>query len=89
FPIPTGGCGIPPTAAAYSVNVTVVPDGMLSYLTTWPAGASQPGVSTLNSWDGAVVANAALVPAGTSGAISVYVTNPTHVILDVNGYFAP
>jgi len=46
-------------------------------------------VSTLNSWDGAVVANAAIVPAGTSGAISVYVTNRTHVILDINGYFAP
>ena len=27
------------------------------------------------------MANAAIVPAGTSGAISVYVTNPTHVIL--------
>ncbi len=89
FPIPTSGCGIPSTAAAYSVNVTVVPDGMLSYLTTWPTGASQPGVSTLNSWDGTVVANAAIVPAGTSGAISVYVTNRTHVILDINGYFAP
>jgi hypothetical protein len=36
-----------------------------------------------------VVANAAIVPAGTNGAISIYVTNPTQVILDINGYFAP
>jgi len=35
------------------------------------------------------VANAAIVPAGTNGAISIFVTNPTHVILDINGYFAP
>ncbi len=90
FPIPSSGCNIPSAAAAYSVNVTVVPgEGMLQYLTTWPTGAGQPLVSTLNSWDGTVVANAAIVPAGTGGAISVYVTNRTHVILDINGYFAP
>jgi hypothetical protein len=76
-------------AAAYSLNVTVVPEGPLYYLTTWPTGSSQPTVSTLNSFDGRVVANAAIVPAGTNGAISVYVTDPTQVILDINGYFAP
>jgi hypothetical protein len=89
FTIPASGCYVPPTAAAYSLNVTVVPDGVLSYLTTWPTGLVQPFVSTLNSFDGAVVANAAIVPAGTGGAISVFVTNQTDVILDINGYFAP
>jgi len=89
FPIPSGGCNIPSTAAAYSLNVTVVPEGMLSYLTAWPTGSPQPLVSTLNSFDGAVVANAAIVPAGADGAISIYTTNPTHVILDIDGYFAP
>jgi hypothetical protein len=89
FPIPSSVCGMPATAAAYSLNVTVVPDGPLGYLTAWPTGSEQPFVSTLNSGDGSVVANAAIVPAGTSGAISVYVTGPTHVILDINGYFAP
>jgi beta-glucanase (GH16 family) len=89
FTIPASGCGIPATAAAYSMNVTVVPDGVLSYLTAWPTGAGQPLVSTLNSFDGAVVANAAIVPAGPDGAISLYVTHPTQVILDINGYFAP
>ncbi len=89
FPIPESGCGIPMTAAAYSMNVTVVPDGRLSYLSAWPTGSSQPVVSTLNSWDGAVVANAAIVPAGTNGGISLYTSEPTHVILDINGYFAP
>ena len=55
----------------------------------WPTGSPRPQVSTLNSFDGAVVANAAVVPAGTGGAISVFVTNQTHVILDIDGYFAP
>jgi hypothetical protein len=35
------------------------------------------------------VANAAIVPAGTNGSISIHVTHPTQVILDINGYFAP
>ena len=89
FPIPGSGCDIPATAAAYSLNVTVVPQEPLWYLTAWPTGSTRPGVSTLNSWDGAVAANEAIVPAGTNGAIDVFVTSPTHVILDINGYFAP
>ncbi len=89
FTIPDSGCGVPNTATAYSVNVTVVPEGRLSFLTVWPAGAPQPVVSTLNSWDGSVVANAAIVPAGQNGGISVFVTDRTHLVLDINGYFAP
>ena len=89
FAIPAGGCSVPATAAAYSMNVTVVPDGVLSFLTAWPTGVGQPFVSTLNSFDGSVVANAAIVPAGTNGAVSIYVTDRTQVILDINGYFAP
>ena len=89
FAIPASGCFVPSTAAAYSVNITVVPDAALGYLSAWSAGAAQPYVSTLNSWDGSVVANAAIVSAGTTGAISIYVTDPTHVILDIDGYFAP
>ncbi len=89
FTIPSSGCSIPATAQAYSLNVTVVPSRTLQYLTLWPVGATQPSVSTLNSWDGSIVANAAIVPAGTGGAISVFATDATQVILDINGYFAP
>ncbi|HEY1203765.1 MAG: glycoside hydrolase family 44 protein [Bryobacteraceae bacterium] len=89
FTIPASGCSVPGTAAAYSLNVTVVPDGPLAYLTTWPAGSPQPVVSTLNSSAGTVAANAAIVPAGAGGAISVYADGQTQVILDINGYFAP
>jgi hypothetical protein len=81
-------CGIPSAAIAYSVNVTVVPQTTLSYLTIWPAGEGQPTVSTLNSLDGRLKANAAIIPAGTpDGSVSVYVTNTTNVVLDINGYF--
>ena len=77
------------TAAAFSLNVTVVPPGPLGYLTIWPTGENQPIVSTLNSLDGRVKANAAIVPAGYLGAVSVFVSNTTDVVLDIDGYFAP
>ncbi len=87
FPLPQGACGIPQTAAAYALNVTAVPHGSLNYLTIWPTGNTQPAVSTLNSYDGRIKANAAVVPAGTNQSVSVYVTDTTDVILDINGYF--
>jgi YVTN family beta-propeller protein len=86
-----GSCGstIPSNAAAYSLNVTVVPITTLGYLTIWPTGEDQPLVSTMNSTDGRVKANAAVLPAGYQGAVSVYVSDTTHLILDIDGYFAP
>ena len=90
FPIPQeGGCNIPTTAVAYSLNVSVVPSGPLGYLTIWATGGDRPVVATLNSLDGRIKADAAIVPAGADGAVSVYVTNTTNVVLDINGYFAP
>ena len=64
--ISKAACGIPATAAAYSLNVTAVPGGALSYLSIGPLGAPLPTVSTLNS-DGRVKANAAIVGAGPGG----------------------
>ena len=87
FAIPAGACGIPSTAVAYSLNVAVVPSGPLGYLTLWPTGEPQPLVATLNSLDGRIKSNAAILPAGVGGAISVFVTDSTDVILDINGYF--
>ncbi len=89
FPLSQGACGIPNTAAAYSLNVAVVPRGTLSYLTVWPTGEDRPLVATLNSIDGRTKSNAAIVPAGANRAISVFATQTTDVILDVNGYFVP
>jgi hypothetical protein len=60
----------------------------LGYLTVWPAGQPQPTVSTLNNPTATIVANAAIVPSGTSGALAVYPDQNTQLIVDINGYFA-
>jgi hypothetical protein len=88
---PAGGdCNLPvPTSGviAYATNVTVVPHGPLAVLSVWPAGELQPVVSTLNSFDGRIKANAAIVTGGANGEINVYASNTTDVVLDVSGYF--
>ena len=89
FLLPQGNCNVPGSALAYSINVTVVPSGALGYLTIWPAGETQPVVSTLNSIDGRVKANAAILPAGADGGVNIYASNTTNVVLDINGYFQP
>jgi hypothetical protein len=89
FPVPQSSCGIPVSAKAYSLNVTVLPWGALQFLTMYPKGAAFPDVSTLNSPDGQVTANAAIIPAGTEGIIVVYVTDTTDLVIDINGYYAP
>lgn len=88
FDIPASVCSIPNTAVAYALNVTVVPNDALGYLSLWPSGQQRPLVSTLNS-DGRIKANAAIVPAGLNGGVNVYVTDQTHFIMDITGYFVP
>ncbi len=82
-------CNVPATAQAYSLNFTAIPHEPLGYLTVWPKDEAQPLVSTLNAPTGTVTANAAIVPAGTAGDISVFATNQTDLVIDINGYFAP
>ena len=89
FTIPSSVCGVPSNAQGYSLNVTVVPSGPLGYLTLWPTGQTRPVASTLNSLDGRIKSNAAIVPAGTAGAVSVFASDTTNVVLDINGYFVP
>jgi hypothetical protein len=84
----------------YAMNVTVIPHGPLGYLTIWPFTYPQPVVSTLNSEDGSVKANAALVQGGptyshynpetvigSGGSFYVYASDTTDLVLDVTGYF--
>jgi hypothetical protein len=90
FPIQSSTtCSIPSIAQAYSFNITVVPPGFLDFITVWPTGQPRPNASTLNGYVGTVIANAAIVPAGTSGSVDVYASQFTDLIIDINGYYAP
>jgi hypothetical protein len=90
FNIPAGPCpGIPSTAGAYSINVAAILPASDGFMTVFPTGAAQPTSSDLNFLGGKVIANAIVAPAGTGGAISIFVNVSTNMILDINGYYAP
>jgi hypothetical protein len=87
---PSVNCSIPLPSdgvIAYAVNVTAVPHGPLGYITVFPDGGTLPTASTLNSYNGVVKANAAIVSGGYGGAISVFASNTTDLVIDVSGYF--
>jgi hypothetical protein len=76
---------------ALSLNITVTgapaaPPG--AFLLAWPQAGTPPPVSILNYQAGQTIANAAIVPLSLAGGITINVSHSTHVIVDVNGYFA-
>jgi hypothetical protein len=81
-------CGVPAAARAYVFSATVVPPGPLGFLTMWAQGQPRPLAATLNAGDGAVTSNMAIIPTN-NGSVSAFALNPTHLVLDFFGYFAP
>jgi hypothetical protein len=86
----TGQCGIPASAAAVSFNFAALDVGGAGDLRVFPAGAGVPLVSTLNyNANTPNIANAAVVPLGTGGAITVQADAVSiNLIIDINGYYA-
>ena len=80
---PTVNANIAYSAGDNGTGITVA-----VYLTLWPQGTTQPVVANLNDTDGTITGNMAVVPT-SNGSISAFVTNPTQLVLDIFGYFAP
>ena len=85
----TGRCGVPATARAASVNVTVTGATEAGDLRLYAAGTGVPFASVVNYGPGQTRANNAVVPIGVTGQIAVRLdqaAGSVHFILDVNGY---
>src|SRR6266542_2720161 len=80
--------GIPSAVEAYSLNITVTNTQGPGFILIYPQGGTQPTVSTVNYVAGQTIANAAIVPAGTAGGVTVIAgVSGTDLIVDINGYF--
>ncbi|HQQ77946.1 MAG TPA: immunoglobulin domain-containing protein [Thermoanaerobaculia bacterium] len=86
-----GRCGVPPTAAAVSVNVTVVDPAASGSLVFYPGDQPVPIASTVSFRTGRTRANNAIIRIAADGSGTLGVSNdaaaPVPFILDVNGYF--
>jgi pimeloyl-ACP methyl ester carboxylesterase len=86
-----GLCGVPPTAKALSLNVTVVGPTTAGNLILHPGGSTVPLVSTINYSPGAVRANNAVARLAAGASLAVYAVGASggtvNIVIDVNGYF--
>jgi hypothetical protein len=84
----TGVANVPSTGvAAVSLNVVAVdPDGS-GFITVYPCG-TRPLASSLNYVAGQIVPNAVIAPVSAGGEICLFSTANTHLLADVNGWFA-
>lgn len=81
-----GRGGIPANAAAVLLNITAVRPASAGYVTVYPCGMPLPTASNVNYQAGQVVANAALVGVGIGGAVCVYTSATSDIIVDVSGF---
>ncbi|HEV7669348.1 MAG TPA: hypothetical protein VGS22_12555 [Thermoanaerobaculia bacterium] len=88
-----GLCGVPTTATAIAVNVSVTAPTALGFLTLYPGDSPAPAVATINFGAGQTRTNNALVQlaldgTGTYAATAVVLGSGTvQIIVDVAGYF--
>jgi hypothetical protein len=90
LPLRQSSCAasVPASVKAYALTMTALPNGQsMPFMTAWPTGEARPNASQLNAFEGQIVTNSAIVPAGANGSIDVYAYRQTHLVLDLSGYF--
>jgi len=92
FPV-AGNCGIPSTARAVSLNITVVAPSGVGYVTLFQGGEGPPPTAAINFTAGLTRSNNAALALSSdgTGTLSARVMmaggGAVHVVVDVNGYF--
>ena len=89
-----GTCGVPASAKALAINVTVVGPTADGFVKLWPAGLPEPETSTINFGTAMTRANNAMVTLAGDGSGTIAVaafladSGSVHLIIDVTGYMA-
>jgi hypothetical protein len=86
----SGQCGIPSTAKAVSINLTVTQATAAGNVRLYPADQSVATVASINYAAGQTRANNAIVSLDDSGQMAAFVgqaIGTVHLIIDVSGYF--
>ena len=83
----TGRAGVPANATTAMLNVTATEAGNSGFVTVFPCGVERPLASNLNYVTGQTIPNAALTKIGVNGTVCLYTSQPTHLVVDVTGFF--
>lgn len=84
-----GRSGLPATGvSAVVLAVTVTNTARSGFVTAWPTGQTLPLASTVNPvGTNDIRSNLAIIPVGAGGKVSLFTKQPTHLVMDVAGYF--
>ena len=82
----TGRGGVPTTAGAVVLNVTVTEAQVPGYITVYPCEGELPNAANLNYEAGSTIPNAVVAEVGSGGTTCLFTTAATHLVVDVNGY---
>ncbi|HEX4983859.1 MAG TPA: hypothetical protein VFV63_19285, partial [Ilumatobacteraceae bacterium] len=90
--VPVSGVGGVPASgvSAVALNVTAAETAGWGFFTVWPCGSPMPpDASSVNFIkEGAVEPNSVLVPVDSTGKVCIWTYAPSHVLVDINGWFA-
>jgi hypothetical protein len=81
--------GVPADAVSVVLNVTATEPEDVGFLTIYPCGTPRPLASALNYMAGQTVPNLVVVPVGAMREVCIFSLAQSHVVVDLNGYFAP
>ncbi|HET7397303.1 MAG TPA: CHAP domain-containing protein [Intrasporangium sp.] len=86
--VPVLGRGGVPTAGVRAVSVTVTPisPAATAAVTAYAGGTARPSTPTLWVAPGRTGVNAAIVPVGADGSITLHTTAGSYLVVDVQGY---
>ncbi len=80
--------GVPAGVSAVTLNVTATQSLGAGFATVFPCGTARPETSNINFGPGTTVANSVTSKVGADGSVCIYNESPTHLLVDVSGYFA-
>jgi Zn-dependent metalloprotease len=89
----TGSCGVPSTAKAVALNVTVINQTANGHVRIYPGDLPLPTISTINFQATGTRANNAIMPLASDGSGTLksyaFLTDggTVHLIVDVTGYY--
>jgi hypothetical protein len=85
-----GRCGVPTTARAAALNVSITQPGADGGLRLYPGDTTLPLTTSINYKAGQTKSNNGVAPLGTGGTLAVHcdqASGVVQVIIDVSGYF--
>ncbi len=83
------GNGVPADAAAVALDLTALDGAGAGHLTAFPCGSKAPTSSALEFQRGAAEEQLVVSKVGSHGDVCIRTSAPTHVLVDVTGYYTP